>query len=775
MPQDNTLGAPTEGLGQTVTFAGRGGGGVPQTQAGQRQALRNNASGGGAQLTARALQVPDAQPDPTFQVLARLGGEAIKPHLEAERTAAYVQGMQKAASGQAIQEIVDEQPWFSKLFGSTSLVDGARAYTAAAKANSVAVDIESNMPELRKLSAEEFSKYATSAITKANTGDAVTDMMLSQQISSTLPQVLKAQAKEHIRFTQEQYEDAQESALTSGWAGVGSVDAAARQPGSTTDQRDVGGRSLQTVQMLVKPPEMDAKLHFKLITRTAARAINSGNFAAYRLLKESHKYDELNPEEQGVVERAYSAASARAKLNLPDDVLADVARFSGMADDPQVTEEAILAAAKAIDDRYVQATGDYNGLIGNAATVMELRQLKANERQRVAALAKAAATSKGEDKEILRIQHLDGVAKQFSEGDFSSVYRMENKERQDLFDHLRLQAQSVPPAEKEKAEATLNRYRASIADVVVDTAHKEIVESAIGNAIRSGNADLMATAYGQYYVPLLKAGGGDKGAVASLYSGEYASFMSKYHAIANRTGEGQLWKAAAFDAAVQEHTKAPPAKREAEVASELTTKGFSSLWLGHAANLVTGDYAVKDPAGLARTITAYVPAGVDIEAGVKVAKQAAPGLSVVAGYHWTRTQGATDLRVAAGRSEDFKVGGVNTKNIDKAFDIAVSGLASERNMSNVRVGQMQDTAAGQPQFYVVGSNDADEPVIALLTLSDIKAKWNTGEGRLDKKDFVFGPEPTPLVNPKMPNLYTGTQEEWAAYRKWQAEQAAKPK
>ncbi|RPA32810.1 hypothetical protein EGC79_20400 [Shewanella vesiculosa] len=157
MAKDNTLGAPTEGLGQTVTFTASGGVGVPQLQIPDRGAVRMGTQGGAPTSSGQARQVQAAQPDPTMAALMKLGGNLLAPAVKREQETQFMQGMQRAAEGEAVKEIVDEQPWYSKVFGATSLVDGARTYTAAAKAASIATDLDSRMPEIAKRPRQGFA------------------------------------------------------------------------------------------------------------------------------------------------------------------------------------------------------------------------------------------------------------------------------------------------------------------------------------------------------------------------------------------------------------------------------------------------------------------------------------------------------------------------------------------------------------------------------------------------------------------------------------------
>src|SRR5690606_33641123 len=77
--------------------------------------------------------------------LLRFAGAVIGPRIEREQDAAYWEGVKKAASGQGIKEILDEQPWYSQIFGDTPMVQGARAYTAQSKLSGVLAGVAQEM------------------------------------------------------------------------------------------------------------------------------------------------------------------------------------------------------------------------------------------------------------------------------------------------------------------------------------------------------------------------------------------------------------------------------------------------------------------------------------------------------------------------------------------------------------------------------------------------------------------------------------------------------
>lgn len=752
--KDNTLGAPTEGLGQTVTFTAGGGGGTPQTTSRRRQAMRTGQVGG-AVVTSQAAHIPDTGNNGTFAALAKLADGVIQPLIERERTAAYVRGMQRAAQGEAITEIVDEQPWFSQLFGATSLVDGARAYTASAKAASVAADMEAKMPDLRKLSASEFGDYATKAITTQTTGDATTDMLITQQLSTTLPAVMKGQAKAHMRFQQEQLETSIQSSQESTFALLGTVDAESRKPGATRDSSDVLETTLSTAKtVFAKPAEMKQELHDKLLGESAIKAISGGNFAVYNLLKDSGKLAQLEPQMAYNVNRTYQQASTQAKLNVPDQLLQKVADFRTMARQPGMTDEDILTAAKAIDDEYYQMTGDKGGFIGKASTLAEMQQLREYRDAQQAAERRAVGAARDKaGKEQAELQQVFSLASRVVSGDGTQPYLMFSetpKEQQAVFDHVR--ATASPDT---RLRVLVGQYQ-----VATDKVEKAQNESAIAQALKAGDPALLHKVYVERYLPLVRAGGDLGTAVAEEYAGAYGDKMAKYHSIANGGPVAADMQGAIYNEVVLAPKPLTATPRNKEVVKELTTGRIMSLFT----------QPVHDPEGYAAMLEPKMKSWLDVPEAVADARKNATNVSLVGGYHWAKGEGKTDLTRWV--LSNKVAGGVAADTIDKAFSNVVASRAAEAGIEGkLMLGQTVDTPDGQPQMYVMGTGSDGAVKLRMFKASDIHADWQAGKDRLTSDDLKFGPKLTNVPSDEQPSIYAPAAE-WEAYRK---KQAAKPK
>ena len=120
MANDNTLGAPTEGLGQTVTFGFKNQG-AQQSQGVQRGRVRAGVQGSAATGISLA-QGSKIEANPAVDMLMRVGAGLIDNKIKEARTNAYVSGMQRAMNGEAVEDIAAKQPAWSRVFGDSDAV-----------------------------------------------------------------------------------------------------------------------------------------------------------------------------------------------------------------------------------------------------------------------------------------------------------------------------------------------------------------------------------------------------------------------------------------------------------------------------------------------------------------------------------------------------------------------------------------------------------------------------------------------------------------------------
>ncbi len=147
----------------------------------------------------QAATAPAGTADSSLQVLMNLAAPVLGPAIEKARTSAFVDGMQRAAAGTTVQQMVQERPWYVNVFGEGDAVAGARLYTTNARSAEVSASIMARMDEYASLDAKGFSDVVKGALDKARTGDAETDAGILQAASRHLPTVFAAHTQANVK------------------------------------------------------------------------------------------------------------------------------------------------------------------------------------------------------------------------------------------------------------------------------------------------------------------------------------------------------------------------------------------------------------------------------------------------------------------------------------------------------------------------------------------------------------------------------------------------
>lgn len=708
MANDNTLGAPTEGLGQTVTFAASGRQGVPQTTAMKRGNVRNAAQGGAARRTAEALQTLAPQGDTTFKTLARLAGDIIKPQLEAERTLKFAEGWQKAAQSQAIEEIVDEQPAFSRLFGSSSLVDGARAYTAAAKANGLAIELESDMANLRKLSPAEVAKHVADRVTAtAGTGDATTNAMIIQQASQGVPQFLKGQAKAYLGYQQELRTDAQAAQLDTQFGLVDVINIGSRDPDSRRDHNDVVEAGVQALNNLSRDTETSPELFSKLLSTSAIKALNAGNLTAYQLLDKSNKIAELTADDQYRVKRAHSVAVTEAQIKLPVSFHNLVLDFHDMqaagADDTQ-----IQSASDAINAKYKQLTGDTGAYITPKSVMQEQLQARAAERHRLATedrerakFAGAAAKEQAENANIVRLLNDAGDERL----PISPLVGQPAAMIKSVFTEARIKYAKAP---EEHMRFVAKQANSLVYDDVLEQVHAGLLNT----ADISGNGESLYQYYITQYRPLVVAGGAQGTVIASHYAGKHADKMAKYHqAIQGMPNVGLNEKTSLQLLASQ--VDAPVASGPRAVAMNKAVKEAAG-WLGTGAGIANEE-------GLTNLIVDKGSKTLEPDAAYKHFIRENRDVAVTGGRWWKVPPGSQ--RIDDWLLSDKRPFGVGTNEVDKAVKFSLDRSAKEVGMEGDFTVLQIPRGSDTPMLQLRGLGSDGKFKLSTVSAEQIATHW----------------------------------------------------
>lgn len=380
--------------------------GTPVAQASLEPAMR--AGNQGTQLTGGAIRLPDRPVDKTLDALAGVAAKLVGPALERARDEAFLKGMQRAASGEALTEIINERPWYSKIFGEGAGVDGARAYTQAATISKWATDVERAMPELRKQSPDAIPGLLAKQVEDFSTGDTVADNAIRGEMLKVAPQLIARQTKEHFKFLQERTQASQLDSMMA----MGASYQLARATGTdgdvgyTPDELDV--RTGALFQALAPAPgqtDESYETNLKLFVGNAAEA---GQFHAIAALEEAGALSAVRPEARLPLQRAITASQKQHATQAAEGYIDKLFSIKERVNNGEMTGPEVIAEYDAIN-------ADYTGRTGNPQQVIARREKLAGaysalQVQRRLELEQAKAIN-GAKSEAERIQELDHMVR----------------------------------------------------------------------------------------------------------------------------------------------------------------------------------------------------------------------------------------------------------------------------------------------------------------------------------------------------------------------------
>jgi hypothetical protein len=363
----NALGAPAEGFGQTVSFAFDARGDVP-TQRPITSQPRGGGVSGGANVSLVNPQNGYAEPaerDPTASLLMKVGEEILGKKLDEQRTVKFVEGMQRAMNGEAIQEVQASVPWYAKIFGDTPAIEGARAYTAAAKVNETIAAQAANMGKLQTLNAADAAKHFSGVINSSLTGDPGTDNVIMKGMTEQMPALMKAQAKSHYAYGQKQGMDALSKNMMTASQGLQAYGEMFAEDKVT--EVDMKVKQAAFVASVMPPLGIDEENYVKTLAGNMRTMAASGQFHALDALKKSGVMGALSPEQVNSVEAAITGAATKARNNYAFAFARDIAEIKSDASRPVEGQTPAMLGARidAMDTKYKRLTGSPIGLFSS--------------------------------------------------------------------------------------------------------------------------------------------------------------------------------------------------------------------------------------------------------------------------------------------------------------------------------------------------------------------------------------------------------------------------
>jgi hypothetical protein len=701
-------------------------------------------------LTTAAPGVDRAGADATIQMLTKVGEDIMAPHMKRMREEQFLKGMQKAASGEAMQDIVNNQPWYTKIYGDAPLVEGARAYTVETSVGSWAAKQEQEMEKLRTHSPESIPKVLAESMKALTTGDAATDSAVQMRAMQMAPQLIKRQTKEHYKWQQENLSRQRVDSILTQGSLLNLAQTAS--PGIYTPEEI---QQRKDALMAVSTPAMgaDPESWEKDLATSMGLMAEKGNFHAVSAFREAGVVSRMNPEKRLAVESMIN----RFEVNHASEAAIEYSpRISQIKEDAQNG----LISAKRVHQLYDELNNEYRTKSGNSQPLIRKGDYVADERAAMSAVfrmqrATASAAATQTDNEAARAMmvqtiRMGGAATAHDQGGRAAALVKE------VFNAEWNRLTEIPP---NATVETVMTNRALANKMLVDNALAGYVNPHVKNTLEI----LVNSVSGQTYHPNfgkafdiwknMAETGGQEAQVRYFGAADHKRLQAFSAAMGGRDPADPKNAAladVAFQQAKRSLTDMKPLEKEA---LKDVTKRINAM----APGMFFKDYTMSDGSmnNMLQALTPHVRNFGTQASGDALFKMAmggakADGLEMAGRWAWSRDSAQPGIETF------FQAGGkefMSPEKMGQAVDATLKVAAQERGLDvdKLQLYRVADRG-GKAYFHAVVQGSNDVPIV--INSDQIKA--------YGKKSLLGSIRPPS----EMPSIYA-KPEEWAAYREYQ--------
>lgn len=760
----NTVGGGSLGATAATPQAGVQGGGVAPVQAVRSGSDWFSGTGG--------MTMPDSN-------LPQFLEEITAPNRKAVEQQQMWDGFVAARSGQTMDEISSEQPWYSKLFGPTNYEIGAQNYNVLRSVSDMEQDLLHRMPELRKLPpeamAQEFNKLAQSQMT----GNGYADAVLQKTFMDRAGPLMDLHTKERVAWQQSELVKAQYASNSSNSTSYNELAKKTALLGNTAPGDEAEAERLVQSQISLldglSPSAYQTDESYKAAMTAFVRgAADRGEFYTLKFLNERGVLSALDPDDSLQLQAYVQQQEGQYRpiwLAQNPKVLEEMALLEVYLSQG-VGGEATRDMMDSLNRRYAAATGSsvplYSGdkMISGMAqsTGAHIRAQDAFLRNREAA-ANAATTERA--KLEGQAEDIKAGVDSWDEGTYSKLINVPgiNKDmiESSVVQHYNTLFKTAPQVAMASLVRNATTGRGAVLKGVADqfqTAARTVLLPKANNAAR----DL----YNQWRmlrnttVPRIDMDGkpvegkSTGAAVASLYFGEGVHTMfSKLQAIEESVGGFELaYEIARAEITTMDPTKFDAATRaESVLAEERINKvlrdshpaylGYFGNRLGKSGRQAAARVIVRAVNETGGLIDATTSEG--IAAAFDVARLKYGGEDA-GKYYWEN--GRDDEGHAVG-SVGAWLGFMDTKETGPAIEAAIDATLLQHNIEpgkdvKADVFRMRDSEAGEPQLYVHTTANGFKTYV--VTGAAIKAEYEKRRKAATRTEF-----PVPQGYVRMPD------------------------
>ncbi len=287
----------------------------------------------------------------TSDLLMKLGAKILEPRIQAAQTQKFLEGAQRVAQGEALKNIVDEQPWYTEIFGPSSSLQGARAVAQMRGVDDYLTSVANEMPELQKLSSAEFGQRITDKMKTFLTGDAVADAAIQMKMVESAGGLFKAHTKANYKWTQDTMQQQIVGYMQSGGAKLKAMSGQLLE--GTMTQADYDEAKATYVGNLMPLEGQSPKSYWEGIQTATIDALATGNHHAANTIFESGIFNNAPPEvRKAMLDARYTYEARTQETAGFVEYGPRIGQLKGMAAAGQLTGNEILSEVDKINEDY---------------------------------------------------------------------------------------------------------------------------------------------------------------------------------------------------------------------------------------------------------------------------------------------------------------------------------------------------------------------------------------------------------------------------------------
>lgn len=301
------------------------------------------------------LQTPDVG-DGTIGLLTKLGGAFLDKAIEKKQQEVFLVGAQRVAQGEALADIIEEQPWYTEIFGPSAEVQGARAVAQVAQVDKYTQSLYEDMPRLQTISPDAVGKEVNSKMLQFMTGDTATDIAIQGKMVEASGAFYTAHTKAHYKWNQTNMQRQVESMMM---ASADKFQAANQQRlEGTLSENDWAVLQSQAAQSMQPLPGQSPDSYWKAITDATEAAMANGNHHYSAIVFGSGLLDHAPADIQTKMLDArtkYEARTVEREGYL--EFGAEIGRLKGLARAGQISPAQIATEVNRMNEMFRLKTG----------------------------------------------------------------------------------------------------------------------------------------------------------------------------------------------------------------------------------------------------------------------------------------------------------------------------------------------------------------------------------------------------------------------------------